>query len=239
MDSEPTSFRIPLTEVVLWLKKCGPDDGDALQTFLDAALDADYFVRRGHLQNLLKSADTEVYAGLIDGGLVAVAITYRHTTLHNLYVAAPFRGLGVGKAILKVLNVVAVRAKTNMSTGDPTAFYERAGFVHRGVDETKPHIGLMIKPPPEGGDLEPASNAAKQPDQAAADEATATAQRRAYRNAQKRAQRAKKRAQRETAETAARVALPEKNGAQDRSGRDAEPLIDLGPGGTSHLADRF
>ena len=104
--------------------------GDAapLSFFFDAVLRRDYFVRRGQLMEMLTSRYHQVYVAEIDAVLVGVAVTTHGTRLVNALVHPAYRGLGIGRALVQATGATEVRAKVDMSTGDPRGFYRALGF---------------------------------------------------------------------------------------------------------------
>lgn len=55
---------------------------------------------------------------------------YADSVLHNIFLARWCRGFGMGAAVINALAPEKIRAKADMSTGDPTNFYHRLGFTH-------------------------------------------------------------------------------------------------------------
>ncbi|GMU80813.1 MAG: hypothetical protein AMXMBFR47_06840 [Planctomycetota bacterium] len=117
-----------------------------LEFFFDTALRRDYFLRRGQLAEMLSGARHRVYIAEVDRVLVGVAVTTRGARLVNALVHPAYRGLGIGRALVEATGATEVRAKIDMSTGDPRGFYRTLGFeaVERN---TKGNIELMRRPP--------------------------------------------------------------------------------------------
>lgn len=139
---------IPHPSVSLTIERCGPEDLEPMLDRLETLLHEDYFFRRKHFAAILARPQAAVYAIRVEGDFAAIAIVYEGSTLQNLYVHPEHRRLGVGTAVLRYLNPQVVRAKSNMSQGDPTGFYAQNGYKSTGVDPTKPHITLMNKATP-------------------------------------------------------------------------------------------
>jgi GNAT superfamily N-acetyltransferase len=114
-----------------------------LNFFFDTALRRDYFVRRGQLEDFVNGHHHEVYVAEIDAVLVGVAITTRGSRLVNALVHPAYRGLGIGKALLERSGATEVRAKLDMSTGDPRGFYRALGFVSTSARNDKDNVELM------------------------------------------------------------------------------------------------
>jgi GNAT superfamily N-acetyltransferase len=118
-------------------------DAVPLGFFFDTLLRKDYFLRRGQLADMLASPHHQVFIAEIDAILVGVAITTRGTRLVNALVHPGYRGLGIGRALVQYTGATEVRAKLNMSTGDPRGFYAALGFRSVGRRNGKGNIELM------------------------------------------------------------------------------------------------
>ncbi|MGE0481809.1 MAG: GNAT family N-acetyltransferase [Phycisphaerae bacterium] len=116
-----------------------------LSFFFDTALRKDYFVRRGQLQEILSGPHHSVYVAEIDAVLVGVAITTAGARLVNALVHPAYRGLGIGRALVEQSGAKQVRAKIDMSTGDPRGFYSELGFRETGERNEKGNIELMVR----------------------------------------------------------------------------------------------
>lgn len=119
--------------------------------FFDTVLRRDYFVRRGQLEDLVNGGYHQVYVAEIDAVLVGVAITTGGSRLVNALVHPAYRGLGIGKALVSFSGATEVRAKLDMSTGDPRGFYRSMGFVSTGVRTGKGNIEVLRLPRAAGG----------------------------------------------------------------------------------------
>ncbi len=123
-----------------------------LSFFFDAILRQDYFLRRGQLQEILRGGRHRAFVAEIDGVLVGVAVVTRGTRLVNVLVHPAYRGLGIGRALVTCSGATEVRAKRDMSTGDPRGFYRALGFVESGgVIGNRENIELMRRASPETG----------------------------------------------------------------------------------------
>ena len=138
---------VPHPTLQVTIEQCGPEDLEPMLDRLETLLHEDYFFRRKHFAAILARANAAVFAIRVEGDFAAIAITYNGSTLQNLYVHPEHRRQGVGAAVLATLNPDVVRAKGNMSQGNPVPFYEANGYKAVGADPAKPHIVLMEKPP--------------------------------------------------------------------------------------------
>jgi len=70
-----------------------------------------------------------VYVAIRDREIVGVAIGSRRSrVLFTLLVDARFRGLGIGRALVRAVAPFRVRVKRDMTSGDPAGFWERLGY---------------------------------------------------------------------------------------------------------------
>jgi len=125
--------------------------GDAvpLGFFFDTALRKDYFLRRGQLDEMLRGPHHRVYVAEIDGVLVGAAVTTRGTRLVNALVHTAYRGLGIGRALVQHSGATEVRAKLDMSSGDPRGFYAALGFAPTGQVNEKGNIEVLRRAEPK------------------------------------------------------------------------------------------
>lgn len=133
----------PRPAVALTVRPAGAADAVPLGFFFDAVLRKDYFLRRGQLADMLRSPHHQVYVAEIDAVLVGVAVTTRGTRLVNALVHPAYRGLGIGRALVQCSGATEVRAKIDMSSGDPREFYRRVGFESVGRDDQRSNIENM------------------------------------------------------------------------------------------------
>ncbi len=131
------------SSAALTVRPAGPRDEVPLGFFFDTLLRRDYFLRRGQLSEMLKSRRHRVWVAEIDRILVGAAITTRGTRLVNALVHPGYRGLGIGRALVRATGAKEVRAKLDVSTGDPRGFYERLGYVSTGERNDRGNIELM------------------------------------------------------------------------------------------------
>ncbi len=129
--------------VALTVRPAGASDAVPLGFFFDAMLRKDYFLRRGQLADMLRNPYHQVYVAEIDTVLVGVAVTTRGTRLVNALVHPAYRGLGIGRALVQYSGATEVRAKIDMSNGDPRAFYRSLGFESVGREGKKGNIENM------------------------------------------------------------------------------------------------
>ncbi len=134
----------------LTLRPAAASDAKPLNFFFDTALRNDYFLRRGQLDDMLRSRHHRVFVAEIDAVLVGVAIVTRGTRLVNVLIHPAYRGLGVGRALVGYTHATEVRVKRDMSAGDPRGFYRAAGFRSTGQCNGKGNIELMRKPSANG-----------------------------------------------------------------------------------------
>ena len=129
----------------LRMRPAGPEDEAPLLFFFDTVLRRDYFLRRGQLSEILVGTHHRVLIAEIDSVLVGVAILTANTRLVNALVHPAYRGLGIGRALVEHSGAREIRAKLDMSTGDPRGFYRSLGFRSTGVRNEKGNIEVMRK----------------------------------------------------------------------------------------------
>lgn len=147
--SRPTAARrqprrsAPEPAATLHVRPAGASDLVPLTFFFDTALRRDYFLRKGQLEEMLADERHAVFVAELDDVLVGVAVLTRGARLVNVLVHPAYRGLGIGRALVRGSDAREVRVKLDMSTGDPRQFYERLGFVPTGQRNGKGNIELM------------------------------------------------------------------------------------------------
>jgi len=144
--SRATQSAAPDSPVELLVRPALPSDLVPLQFFFDTTLRKDYFIRRGQLADLLAGPHHQVFVAEIDQVLVGVAVLTRGCRLVNALVHPAYRGLGIGRALVQASGASEVRAKLDMSTGDPRGFYFALGFEPTGQRNGKGNIELLRRP---------------------------------------------------------------------------------------------
>jgi len=145
----------------LVVRAATPGDLVPLQFFFDALLRRDYFLRRGQLKEILHGPHHRVYVAEIDAVLVGAAILTAGTRLVNVLVHPAYRGLGIGRELVNGSGASELRAKLDMSSGDPRGFYESLGFAPTGRRNGKGNIELMRRPAARGPRGQGAEGAAR------------------------------------------------------------------------------
>ena len=125
---------------IVFVRRCGEADVDPVGDWLDVHLAGDYFFKRRHLRSVIVNPNSEAWAVEVEGQLIGFIAIYHGSMLHNLYLAANWRGKGLGSALVQMFRPTEIRAKTNMLAADPTDFYKRLGYRVVGQDPRKPHI---------------------------------------------------------------------------------------------------
>jgi GNAT superfamily N-acetyltransferase len=121
------------------------DDFAIVSAFLDEHLRQDYFIPSRQLREILDGRYHETILAIENEELVGLAImTRRLRTLVNLLVAPCERKRGIGDALLSRLKVERIRAKLNVSDGDPTGYYRKRGYRDSPERTGKQHIKIMV-----------------------------------------------------------------------------------------------
>ena len=131
-----------------------PDDLNIIRNFTDFWLSGkgyaaripgaghDYFIPTQQHIGYLK-VKTSLLA-FIRERLVGWGVRQRDGTLIHLLVASDCRGRGIGAQILKLLSPIAVRSKSDQSTGDPLNFYLKHGYEKTSDQKTGKHQNIDI-----------------------------------------------------------------------------------------------
>lgn len=91
-----------------------------------AGAGADYFVPHAQQKGYVTYKVT--YLAFDQGNLIGWAVKSKNQTLIHLLVHPDYRGKGVGKNLLKIIDPEFIRSKSDQSTGNPLKFYLKAGF---------------------------------------------------------------------------------------------------------------
>lgn len=87
---------------------------------------ADYFVPKGQQIGYLKYKTT--YISTFNDKIIGWAVKSKNKTLIHLLVSSEYRGKGIGGHLLDILNPAFIRSKSDQSTGNPLAFYQKHGY---------------------------------------------------------------------------------------------------------------
>ena len=146
VSTRSTREGVSARPATLTVRPAGQRDLVPLGFFFDTALRKDYFIRRGQLEELLRGTHHQVYIAEIDRVLVGAAVTTRGSRLVNALVHPAYRGLGIGRELVQASGATEVRAKLDMSTGDPRGFYRTLGFEPTGERNEKGNIETLRRP---------------------------------------------------------------------------------------------
>lgn len=115
-----------------------------MSKFLDMYLRRDWFDTKKRLLNFLKYYFC--WNAYDNGVLIAMAVIQSNGVMIRLLVNPKYRGKRIGAEIVKKSNPQIIRCKTDQSSGDPTGFYEKMGYIGIGKKVgRKKNIQLMIK----------------------------------------------------------------------------------------------
>lgn len=121
------------------------DDFDVIREFLDDELRRDYFVTGEQLRDILNGRYHRTWLAIDDNVIVGLAIvTNAYRTLVNLLVAQNQRRRGIGDRLLQAAKPERIRAKMDVSAGDPTQFYVARGYRTTGEINAKGNISIMV-----------------------------------------------------------------------------------------------
>lgn len=126
-------------------------DLDPIVELVDRLLSGrDFFCPRGQHIGYLKYKT--ILLALTSKRLVGWAVRQKNGSLIHLLVEPEFRGCGIGSHLLKVLQPLFVRSKSDQSTGDPYPFYAKHGYektTEERIGKNKT-IDLLSKTPSSG-----------------------------------------------------------------------------------------
>lgn len=125
----------------------------ALVEFLDRELRKDYFIPKQQVHHILCGRYHRTWLAVEEHKIVGVAIISRaRRTLINLLVAGCERNRGLGGALLRACKCEVVRAKLDVSAGDPRVFYCSRGYMRTGDFNKKRNIEILavdVDSPPD------------------------------------------------------------------------------------------
>jgi len=112
------------------------EDLENIVTFIDSYL-TDYFMSKAKVNTILTGGDgsnrwsavpSQVFLALDEEKIVGLVFMSNKNVLWNILVHPEYRGKDIGKELINMSNPQKIRCKWNMSSGDPTAFYEKLGY---------------------------------------------------------------------------------------------------------------
>lgn len=104
-------------------------DAAALSEFFDRTIRDDCFMPLGRIAEMIARRRTHRILLAVEGDrIIGAAIATAGSRLLNLAVSPQRRGRGIGAELVRLLAPTYIRAKTNMSAGDPTPYYEGLGY---------------------------------------------------------------------------------------------------------------
>lgn len=125
------------------------DDLDPIVHFVDDLLAGkDFFCPRGQHIGYFKYKT--ILVCFDNCRLVGWAVRQKNGSLIHLLVDPEYRGQGIGSHLLESLEPLLIRSKSDQSTGDPRAFYEKHGYTQDSGERAgkNKNIDLLSKPKP-------------------------------------------------------------------------------------------
>lgn len=102
-------------------------DVELVIKFVDRLLAGkDFFCPRG--QHIAYYKYKTIVVTFDSSRLIGWAVRQKAGSLIHLLVDPDYRGKGIGTHLLKILNPLTIRSKSDQSTGDPYPFYEKHGY---------------------------------------------------------------------------------------------------------------
>ncbi len=112
-------LQIIIKFVDYWLSGRGKNQGENLAG-------NDYFVSPRQHTKYLNHYDVALAFSGPD--IIGWAVKQHQQTLIHLLIDGNFRGKGIGKQLLSLLDPRIIRCKTDQTTGDPTSFFKKHGY---------------------------------------------------------------------------------------------------------------
>jgi len=126
------------------IRKAEIKDQYAITKYLDKYLRRDWFETRKRLLTFLKFYNCHV--AFDKDKLIGFSVVQKNGLMIRLLIIPEYRGMGVGGRMLRESKPQIIRCKTDQSTGDPSAFYEKHGYFAQGERiGRKKNIQLMLK----------------------------------------------------------------------------------------------
>ena len=126
------------------IRKAEIKDQFAIIKYLDKYLRRDWFETRKRLLTFLKFYNCHV--AFDKDKLIGFSVVQKNGLMIRLLIIPEYRGMGVGGRMLRESKPQIIRCKTDQSTGDPSAFYEKHGYFAQGERiGRKKNIQLMLK----------------------------------------------------------------------------------------------
>jgi len=130
------------------------DDFDNVTKFVDKWLSGralsegggnDYFVTKNQHKSYFKNC--HVFIALDGDKIIGWGVKEKSNVLIHLLIDANYRNIGLGKRMMKAINPMIIRSKSDQQTGDPRKFYEKLGYkiVCKNKTGRKNNIELMTK----------------------------------------------------------------------------------------------
>lgn len=106
----------------------------------------DFFVPYGRHKAYLEKY--QVLLAICEGSIVGWAVKTKKGVLIHLLVAGTFRGNGIGGEMLGRMSPEVVRSKFDQSTGDPSGFYRKHGYIKASSERLgkKKNIDIFARP---------------------------------------------------------------------------------------------
>lgn len=74
--------------------------------------------------------------------IVGWAVKGHNEVLIHLLISGPYRGQGIGKAMISILRPRVIRSKKDQSTGNPIGFYEKLGYMKVRSEQSKASFSI-------------------------------------------------------------------------------------------------
>lgn len=102
----------------------------------------DYFIPRGRHADYIRKYN--VWIAVRNKRIIGWLVINLNKTMIHLLIAAPFRGYGIGSAMVRLSCPDVIRSKTDQSTGNPKKFYEKCGYKRKHVPKAGKNHNIQI-----------------------------------------------------------------------------------------------
>lgn len=113
----------------------------------------DCFITKPQHQKYIRRYETLIaFRGV---SIVGWAVKGHNEVLIHLLISGPYRGQGIGKAMISILRPRIIRSKKDQSTGNPVEFYKKLGYQIVRTEQSKASFSIDQSKPnrPENIDV--------------------------------------------------------------------------------------
>lgn len=98
-----------------------------------------FITKKQHKKYIEKYETLLAFRGVF---IVGWAVKGHNEVLIHLLISGPYRGKGIGKAMISILRPRVIRSKKDQSTGNPIGFYEKLGYKRLRSEQSKASFSI-------------------------------------------------------------------------------------------------